>query len=942
MAHTVKSKSRKPQVRRSPKIRRKIRPVKTFKQPKKSLIRRFLRLIFNPVTFGLVSLVLLVIFLTASYFWFEFSDRIDLLLAGKVFTRTSGIYSAPKILKKGEKITAAELTEYLKLAGYIKKERQADPLRSRFELGEKELFIEPGNTAVVDGKRDYRNLLVKFDKKGNSVVSITDQDSEEDLTKTPIEPEILSSVAAEGDGQRRVVTFKDIPPDLVDAVTVTEDRAFFEHYGVNFRGIARALWRRYEGEDKNTSLENQGGSSITQQLVKNLLLSPERSYERKAKEAYMSIILETRLNKEEIFTLYANQIYLGQNQGVSIYGVGEASKIYFGKDVSALSLSEAAFIAGIIRSPNRYNPYKNPKKTESRRNQVLDSMVEAKAITIKQAQEAKESELQLNTNTTQKNLHGMQYFSQYVIEQLPKVVNDPEALQHMRVYTTIDPDLQKSAYEIVTKRLKKLERYYKNPEKKKNLNASLVAIKPKTGEIVAMIGGKDYEENQFNRASSAMRQPGSVFKPFVYAAAINTAYEQNSRVITTASIFKDEKKVFNFNQETYSPNNYGDFFSNKELTLRDALIKSKNVITVDLAMELNIGKVMNLAHKAGLPKVERAYPSMALGTAEATPLQMAEAFTMFANLGDKVAPIAINRVTTGDGRTVIAPTGEKRNILRPDVAYIMNDMMKDVINKGTAAGAKAWGFQNVEGKRAYAGKTGTSRDGWFVGFTPELVVAVYVGFDDGSDLGMKGSDSAMPIWAEFMRDALRLHPEWNGDWQLPNTIRRAEIDIRNGSVIRELTIQEADSVKAQQKVLEQQKKVENQDGQVEISDQKEIYVSNVPPEFRRIELFIGGTVPNKMLMPVEETNFDTESTKPKATPTPFTTWEEAQKKEANKDKEEDSGNDGLTSVDKITIMWCPLSGKRATVNCPNSEAKIFLRGTEPKEFCRLHTGQTKN
>ena len=364
MSKLIKTKSNGPRVRRAKKYRANPRPKKIFNKPKKkrSLLRRLLGLVFNPVTFSLVAVVLLGVFLVASYFWFEFSDRIDLLLAGKVFTRSSGIYSAPKTLKKGEKLTVDELKAYLVSAGYIKKDRKADPMRSRYEIQENEILIEPGNTAIVDGKRDYRNLSVKFGKKGVGVASITDINSEEVLKNVPLEPQILSSIAAEGDGQRRVITFKDLPPHLVDAITVTEDRSFFEHYGVNFRGIARALWRRYDGEDGNSRLENQGGSSITQQLVKNLLLSPERSYERKAKEAYMAMILETRIDKEQIFTLYVNQIYLGQNQGVSIYGVGEASNIYFGKDVSALSLSEAAFIAGIIRSPNRYNPFKNPKE----------------------------------------------------------------------------------------------------------------------------------------------------------------------------------------------------------------------------------------------------------------------------------------------------------------------------------------------------------------------------------------------------------------------------------------------------------------------------------------------------------------------------------------------------------------------------------------------------
>ena len=910
--------------------------VASYKQPRRSLFRRILRLIFNPITFALAGIVFLLVFLTATYFWFEYSDRINLLLAGEVFTRTAGIYSAPKTLRKGEEITPRELTDYLKSAGYIKKDRKADPTRSRYEIEESSIVIEPGNTAMVDGKRNFRTIKVRFDKKGERVESITDIDSEAELGKTALEPEILSSIAAEGDGTRKVVTFNDLPPKLVDAVIVTEDRAFFEHYGVNVRGIARALWRKYDGDESDSPIENQGGSSITQQLVKNLLLSPEQSYERKAKEAYMSVILETRLSKKEIFTLYANQIYLGQNAGVSIYGVGEASNIYFGKDVSALSLPEAAFIAGIIRSPNRYSPFKYPEKAKLRRNQVLDSMFEVGKITGKQAAEAKREDLGLSKATRRIASKGMPYFSQYAVEMVPTVVSDPEALQHLRVYTTIDPDLQKIAYATVNKRLTRLEKYY-SESRRGNLNAALVAIRPKTGEIVAMVGGKNYEENQFNRATDAQRQPGSVFKPFVYAAAINSAYDSASRVLTPATIFKDEKKVFLFNQDSYSPNNYGDFFSNKEITLRDALVKSKNVITVDIAMELNVGKVMNFAHKAGLPKVKRAFPSMALGTAEATPLQMATAYTAFANLGDGVSPMAINRVTNGDGTTVVAPTPDRKSVMRPDVAFIMNDMMKDVINRGTAAQIRGWGFTNVGGKRGYAGKTGTSRDGWFAGFTPELVCVVYVGFDDGSDLNLKGSDSAMPIWAEFMRETLRLHPEWNGDWTRPDSIRRAEIDIRNGALIRELSGPEADDVKAQTELIKKNAgKNEPDEENGSVIGLPKLYVTDVPAEFRRIELFIAGTVPNRALIPVDD-DLNGPGGRPDASPTPFTTWENAEGQ--NSPTETDKERDDLSSVDSVTIMWCPLTGKRANSNCPDKESRSFLRGTEPKEFCKFHVGK---
>ncbi|MCA1623596.1 MAG: PBP1A family penicillin-binding protein [Acidobacteria bacterium] len=939
MSNEIQVKSKGVQL--SPQIDRKAVRINAFQQRPPNLFRRILRLIFNPVTISIGLILLLGVFLTLAYFWFEYSDRVDLLLRGEVFTRTAGIYSAPKTLRTGENISLEDLTTYLKSAGYIEKNNRADAARSRYKIEENKIEIEPGKTALIDNKKTFPALSVEFKKGWKSVASITDKEADKQVKQAQIEPKILSSIAAEGDGKRKVVTFQDLPPHLIKAITVTEDRAFFEHYGVNFRGIARALWRRYESEE-NSPIARQGGSSITQQLVKNLLLSNDPTIERKLKEAYMSVILETRLTKEEIFTLYANQIYLGQQTGTSIYGVGEAANAYFGKDVSALNLAESAFIAGIIRSPNRYNPYKNLEKVTERRNQVLDSMLEAGTISSGQALEAKNTPLELYRISSQRDLQGMQYFSQYAIEELPKFVNDPEALGHLRVYTTIDPDLQKAAYEIVNRRLEKLDKYF--PKKPKgNLQAALVAIRPKTGEIVAMVGGRDFLKTQFNRATDAQRQPGSVFKPFVYASAINTVYDSSSRVVTAATVFKDEKKVFAFGNDTYSPNNYGDTFSNQEMTVRDALVKSKNVITVDLATELNISKVMNFAHKAGLPKVEKAYPSMALGTSEATPLQIATAYTIFANLGDKVSPLPINRVTNGEGTTVVAPVAEKKNVLRPDVAYIMDDMMKDVINRGTAYEAQAWGFKNVAGKTAFAGKTGTSRDGWFAGFTPELVTVVYVGFDDGDDLGMKGSDSAMPIWADFMREALNEYPEWNGDWQMPDTIRKAEIDARNGTLIRELSNGETNSPQ-----IEQTESENNIDANVQIPletpEVKNIYVSDVPGEFRRVELFISGTVPNKILLPSEEaTVIEEESLKtvPLPSDTPLTNWQEAQQR-SNQNSSPQRRE--LTPDDiqrNITVTICPLTEMRATANCPNPQTKTFAEGEQPKNFCTFHVDPPK-
>ncbi len=947
MLNRVKEKNEDKKIYKSLRHRLKVEDAKT--PPKKNIFRRIFgrafRLIFNPITLLLTVLLILGAGLTFGYFWQEYSEKVDSLLRGEVFTKNAGVYSAPKLLKDKETITPEDLLSYLKSAGYIEKTSKADDSRSRYEKNENTIQIEPGETAIIDDKKIFPSLQVKFTKDAKSIASITDLETKKEVNQTRLEPKILSSITAEGDGRRKVIGFNDLPQQLKRAIIVTEDRAFFEHYGVNVRGILRALWKRYDKEEASSPLSKQGGSSITQQLVKNLLLTDEYSYERKAKEALMSLILETKVSKEKIFELYANQIYLGQQAGLSIYGVGEAANVYFGKDVTALTLSESAMIAGIIRSPNRYNPVKNLEKTTERRNQVLESMLSTGEISAKQYEEAKAEKLTLYQVSSKKDLQGMPYFSQYVVEQLPKVISDPDALQHLRVFTTIDPDLQKLAYFAVVNRLEKLDRYF--PKKQKGtLQAALIAIRPKTGEIVAMIGGRNFMENQFNRATDAMRQPGSVFKPFVYASAINSPYDLG-KVFTAATIFKDEKKTFTFNNESYSPNNYGDVFSNKETTLRDALVKSKNTITVDLGMQLNIGKIMNFAAKAGFPKVEKAYPSMALGTAEATPLQVATAYSVFANLGDKTSPVAINRITSGEGKTVIAPTTEKKNVLRPDVAYIMNDIMKDIINRGTATDAQAWGFKNVAGKLGYAGKTGTSRDGWFAGFTPELVCVVYVGFDENDELGMKGADSALPIWADFMRQALNLHPEWNGDWQMPDSIRQAEIDTRNGKILRELDNAQADLAKTQQEVIKQTKngKTEEPSRAPEIINS---FLAGVAPEFRRIEFFVAGTIPANIVPEIDKIeDVAIEKTSPAVTPTPFTTWEDAEDEaggnappkdnKTKASKQPYNPNQPKTEIiQSVTIMVCPLSGMRAKMNCPEKEAKTFKNGSEPKEFCSFH------
>lgn len=850
--------------------------------------RRWLRRLFSPFVVIPVVIVFTVVIGFLVYYWTIFSKRIDNLLTGEVFTRSAGIYAAPKQLRVGQTLTTERLVDFLKHAGYVEKAQQADQARGRYSLGDGNVDIEPSDNTTVDGQRQFQHVRVQFARNGKAISALSDLDSNTRLDKAWIEPELISSVTGRERAKRKVIGFNDLPPHLVKAITVTEDRAFFEHYGVNVRGIVRALVRRYDA-DPNSPIARQGGSSITQQLVKNLLLSPEKTLKRKVSEAYMSVILETRLSKQQIFELYCNQVYLGQQAGFSINGFGEAADAYFNKDVTNLTVPEAAFLAGIIRSPNRYNPYHDVDTATARRNQVLDNMAETGAISGEEASQAKQTKLQVAPTKGRIDTSDAPYFADYVQGQLGDLIAGPGAAEHLRIYTTIDLDLQRAAYAAVSKQLAALDKVEAKRFAPGTLQAALVAMNAKTGEIVAMVGGRDYGKSQLNRASDAMRQPGSVFKPFVYATALNTAYDPVPRVITPATTYIDEPKTFTYDNQEYSPGNFGDSYVRGPVTLRDAMVHSLNVITVDVAMEVTIGRVMSLAAKAGLPKPARNYPAMALGTSEATPLQVASAYTGFATLGTRTSPIAINRITTGSGVTIAAPTPTKTEMLRPDVAYVMTSFMKDVVNRGTAAKVRARGF-----KANVAGKTGTSRDGWFAGYTPNLVCVVWVGFDDGSQLGLTGANSALPIWSDFMEVALGEHPEWQGDWQMPAGIEQVAINTKTGGPA----------------------------GPDDID--------------KRVELFINGTSPSSGSELGPETE---ESPEEDASPTPEQfqppmVVEPLPSPSPRKPPRSElrTGESGRLEG-TITLDIDPTTGLIAVESCPVIRTRTFALGTEPKKYC---------
>ncbi|HKS39704.1 MAG TPA: PBP1A family penicillin-binding protein [Blastocatellia bacterium] len=736
-----------------------------------------LRRIFTRKLFIVLGIFTLIVCSVFAFFYVKYSRLIDARLRGDVLVRTTGIFAAPRMIRTGSGATLASIKSYLDGIGYVESTKEADSKRGRYTIKGNSIEIYTSSDSVINGSRQFPNITIAFAASGKGISKITDIDSKRNLDSALLEPEMMTALSNDKQRQKqKLVSYKDLPKDYINAVIAIEDRQFFEHSGINVRGIMRALFR-----DVSEGQMQEGGSSITQQLVKNFFLTPERTFKRKLQEMMIAVTLETKLSKEEIFQLYANEIYMGQSGSYSINGVGEAASSYFNKDVLNLTLPEAAFLAGIIRGPSLYSPYRDPERAKARRNQVLDSMADAGLIPRDKAEQAKTTELKIVPKRSAVNSDAP-YFVDYLQQQLlNEFATRDLSRQSYRVYTTVDMDLQRAADKAVNDTLTSLDQIFakrkKNPIAPGTLQAALVAMNPKTGEILAMVGGRDYGQSQLNRAVDANRQPGSVFKPIVYATALNSAYDdQVEEKITAGSVFMDAPETFLYGRgQTYSPENFGKTYSNRNVTLRDALTHSLNVVTVRIAEKVGFNKIARMAEKMGLPRPQ-PFPALALGTAEATPLEVATAYTAFANAGMLTESRPIKRLTNADGVSINETKPQQQQALKPQISFLMTNIMQDVLNKGTAARARSMGFTGTA-----AGKTGTSRDGWFAGYTPNLVCVVWVGFDDNSELGLEGAKSALPIWTAFMKQALALRPELGGDaFPKADDIVTAEIDPTTG------------------------------------------------------------------------------------------------------------------------------------------------------------------
>jgi len=593
-----------------------------------------------------------------------------------------------------------------------------------------------------------------------------------DIGAATLEPEILASADERPGEEHRPVRLADVPLVLLNAVLAAEDHRFFEHGGLDARGVLRAAWTNLRA-----GRVMQGGSTITQQLIKNRLLGARRTYLRKLQEAWLATLVEARYSKQQILEAYLNEIYLGQRGGLAVRGVGAAARVYFRKEIHQLTPAEAALLAGMVRAPNSYSPVVNPERARARRDIVLARMRELGTLSAADWEAARAQPVRVPPAAT--TAPPAPYFIDYVRLELEQRFGDVGETAGASVFTTLDLALQRFAEAAVVRGLDRLETRVprlRRDDPARRLQAAFVALDATTGEIRALVGGRDYQASQFNRAALARRQPGSAFKPFVYLAALRS--RGGPPALTAASIVEDAPLTLTVGRDTWSPRNYNDQYEGR-VTVRRALEQSLNAATIRVAESVGLPAVVETARALGFAGELAPVPAAALGTFEATPLEMARSYLPFANGGVRPnGAVAVRAVRDRDGALDPVDAAEPVAVITPAEAYLVTSLLEGVIASGTGASARALGVSG-----AIAGKTGTTNDGrdaWFIGYAPRLLAVVWVGFDGGDAHGLSGAEAALPIWADFMRQALDAYPQ--PAFTVPTGIAFAEVDLTNGQL----------------------------------------------------------------------------------------------------------------------------------------------------------------
>jgi penicillin-binding protein 1B len=675
--------------------------------------------------------------------------------------RATFIYAAGQSLAPGVHVQRVGLPATLARLGYVEtRATPPSPGLFRRSAGSWEIYLRAGEDAGA--------ALVRLQVVDDRIAKVTR--AGQDVAAVTLEPEVLASASDRPGEDHKPVRIEETPRVLINAVLAAEDHRFFEHGGLDVRALLRAAWANLRA-----GRVKEGGSTITQQLVKVRLLSPQRTFFRKLREAWLAALVESRYSKERILEAYLNEIYLGQRGPIAIRGVGSASRAYFGKEVHQLTTPEAALIAAIIRGPNIYSPAVDPDRAREHRNVVLAQMRDLKMITSDEFERARRTPVHVRSLVSPGQ--SAPYFVDYVRQELEQRFEGISRVRGVRIATTLDLSLQRFAEVAAVRGLDRLESsltpgYRRDPGRR--LQVAVLVVETATGEIRALVGGRDYLASQFNRVTSARRQPGSAFKPIVYLAALRAG--DGAPFFTAASRVEDLPITLESNGEPWSPRNYDDRYEGI-VTVRQALEQSLNSATVRIAQTVGLPNVIETARTLGLQSQLAPVPAMALGAFEVTPLELARAYLPLANGG--IRPAAVSGIRTaqfGDDEVKPAAAEESARVVSQAEAWLLTSLLKGVVTSGTARAVRASGLPDV-----VAGKTGTTNDGrdaWFVGYSPRLLALVWVGFDSGEPHGMSGAKAALPIWLDFMKQALDAYPQ--ADFEMPAGISFADIDASNG------------------------------------------------------------------------------------------------------------------------------------------------------------------
>ena len=697
--------------------------------------------------FSISLVVLLVVISTGLVFgaWYlkQLENTVTEKFEGKKWVFPSKVYSDSYLLYVGAPLRSESLLEKLRRLGYY--ETAGEP-RTK---GEYRISRSAGTIEIYLHDFDYpteqfKGGPVRLSLQGNSLSRIENLATGQEMYSLELEPELVTGLYERIWQERRLVKLADVPPLLVKAILAVEDERFYRHHGIDPVGIMRAMW-----VNLRTMSYQQGGSTLTQQLIKNFFLSDERTISRKIPEAVMALIAERKYSKDTILENYLNEIYLGQRGSQGIFGVWEAAQFYFGKSLSDLTPGECALLAGLIRAPNRLSPYRSYEAATRRRNVVLAKLFDDQIITRNQYDVALREKLPQRAlvKVTNDAPFYVDYLRRELEENYSNAVLTKEGL---RIFSSLDLQLQKIAERALVEGLNKLEAAH--PALRQgddSLEGAIVVLRPQTGEIKAMVGGRNYAKSQFNRIFQAKRQPGSVFKPFVYLAALMYGGQSGIKY-TPDTIINDSQFTWTYDGRDWQPSNYrNEYFG--AVTFRRALENSLNSATSRVAQDVGIRRVRDIAHRLGIQSSLPAVPSLALGAAEVTPLEVAVAFSTLANGGVRPRPLAVRNVIDQNTKVLEKRDVRSEQVISPQLAFMMNDLLKGVLDRGTGAMARRWGFT-----RPAAGKSGTTndyKDAWFVGYTPDLLAVVWVGFDGPKKLNLSGGEAALPIWTEFMKSA---------------------------------------------------------------------------------------------------------------------------------------------------------------------------------------------